>query len=724
MKINKIKLCNISSYAGEREFDFSVSDNKSIILIGGQNGTGKTSLFTALKLALYGHLCFNYQSTNAQYLTKIKDLINHDAFTSNEVKAYVEVEIEIPNERDIVKYNVLREWEFVSQKLTETTTIHRDDVKLKDDELVFFQNYLFTVLPPNLFDFFFFDGEQIADFFATNTYNSYIKNAFLTLCSFDTFELIRKFCENYVVSDKTSTNVDEINAEYETVLEDIHGLEDLVQELQANIEAYQASLEQTYLNKEELEAAFKKSGGLTKEEKEALLKESQENEKIKNVANVYIRSFVENMLPFVIAKNISVDIQEQLEKESEVKDFAALQAKLSSEQVYDVIKATMANHSLGKVDDSFIKELTEAITDTSRPEFDVESFAMLHDLSREQRERVDVVLRYLDKFKKDSILKKIKSKAEATEKTIAINKSLRDAMSEMDAESYSAKFNELTNEEFDLKKKIDETTIQLSEESTRLEELKAKRNNLLEQLKADAKSKNVYALTEKISGIMNSLISDLTFDKFKEIEDAMLKMLKIILRKDNFIDLVELDENFNIYLYKNQTYSIEELENLVANIGYDELAKRIGNTGVSNLMKALNTDSIADVKKYLKKQDGQVGLFADEDIDLFSKVEFNQLSKGEKQIFILSLYYAIILVSGKDIPFVIDTPYARIDTEHREQISKEFFPNISNQVIILSTDEEITQTYYDVIKPHISKEYLLQYDEAESKTNVSNGYFF
>ena len=163
MKINKIKLCNISSYAGEREFDFSVSDNKSIILIGGQNGTGKTSLFTALKLALYGHLCFNYQSTNAQYLAKIKDLINHDAFTSNEVKAYVEVEIEIPNERDIVKYNVLREWEFVSQKLTETTTIHRDDVKLKDDELVFFQNYLFTVLPPNLFDFFFFDGEQIAE---------------------------------------------------------------------------------------------------------------------------------------------------------------------------------------------------------------------------------------------------------------------------------------------------------------------------------------------------------------------------------------------------------------------------------------------------------------------------------------------------------------------------------------------------------------------------------
>ena len=724
MKINRIKLCNISSYAGEREFDFSVNSDKSIVLIGGQNGTGKTSLFTALKLALYGHLCFNYQSKNAQYLAKIKDLINHDAFTSNEVKAYVEVEIEIPNERDIVKYNILRSWEYFSQKLKETVTIQRDDVKLKDDELVFFENYLFTVLPPNLFEFFFFDGEQIADFFATNAYNTYIKNAFLTLCSFDTFELIRKFCENYVVADKASSNVDGINEEYKRILNEISGLEDKVKELQESIETHQLDLEQTCLKKEELEATFKKSGGLSKDEKEALLKESQKNEKIKSVANVYIKSFVENMMPFVITQNIAVDIKEQIEKENEVKEYSALQEKLSSEQVFEVIKSTMARHSLTTADESFVKELTSAITNTAKPEFDIEGFTMLHDLSKEQLERVDIVLRYLDKFKKDSILKEINAKAKATEKTIEINRNLREAMSEMDAESYSTRFNELTTEEFELKKKVEEVTMQLSEEIQKLEVLKEKRDSIFEQLKADAKNKNVYSLTEKISRVMSSLIGDLTINKFKELEDTMLMMLNTILRKDNFIDLIELDENFNIYLYKAQSYSMEELENLVANVGYEELAKRIGNAGVSNLMKALNTDSINDIKKYLKKQDGQLGIFANERIDLFSKVEFNQLSKGEKQIFILSLYYAIIRVSGKDIPFVIDTPYARIDTEHREQISREFFPNISRQVIILSTDEEITKTYYDVIKPHISKEYLLQFDETENKTNVVNGYFF
>ena len=52
MKINRIMLYNFNSYEGLNEFDFTSKDrNKNIILIGGKNGAGKTSLFTAIKIA-------------------------------------------------------------------------------------------------------------------------------------------------------------------------------------------------------------------------------------------------------------------------------------------------------------------------------------------------------------------------------------------------------------------------------------------------------------------------------------------------------------------------------------------------------------------------------------------------------------------------------------------------------------------------------------------------
>ena len=111
-------------------------------------------------------------------------------------------------------------------------------------------------------------------------------------------------------------------------------------------------------------------------------------------------------------------------------------------------------------------------------------------------------------------------------------------------------------------------------------------------------------------------------------------------------------------------------------------------------------------------------------LDLYKRIDISRLSKGERQIFILSLYWAIIELSGQDIPFIIDTPYARIDANHRREISEKFFPNISKQVVILSTDEEINEEYYEIIKPYIAKEYLLINDESQNRTTVENHYFF
>ena len=102
MKINRIRLYNFSSYEGENVFDFSCKlDKKNIVLIGGKNGAGKTSLFTAIKVALYGPLAYGYVGTNSYYISKIKDLINTKAFQQDKVETEVQITISQKIEREI-----------------------------------------------------------------------------------------------------------------------------------------------------------------------------------------------------------------------------------------------------------------------------------------------------------------------------------------------------------------------------------------------------------------------------------------------------------------------------------------------------------------------------------------------------------------------------------------------------------------------------------------------
>jgi DNA sulfur modification protein DndD len=72
---------------------------------------------------------------------------------------------------------------------------------------------------------------------------------------------------------------------------------------------------------------------------------------------------------------------------------------------------------------------------------------------------------------------------------------------------------------------------------------------------------------------------------------------------------------------------------------------------------------------------------------------------------------------------VIDTPLGRLDSSHRKSFVQNYFPEAGEQVILLSTDEEIVGPYHQALKKHLSHQYLIQYDESEQSSNISSGYF-
>lgn len=209
MKINKIILYNFNSFEGMNEFDFSsTGDQKNIILIGGKNGAGKTSLFNAIKIALFGPLTYGYVGINPYYISKIKDCINSNVFQTDKVESKVQINISLLIEREVKEYEITREWTYKKQKLEEHYFVKCEGKILDDQEQSYFQNYLLSIIPPDLFEFFLFDGEEVGNIFSTSTYNTYVRNAVYTLCGLDIFEIIRKQTSRYV--GKATTKKDSV----------------------------------------------------------------------------------------------------------------------------------------------------------------------------------------------------------------------------------------------------------------------------------------------------------------------------------------------------------------------------------------------------------------------------------------------------------------------------------------------------------------------------------
>ena len=709
MKINKIVLYNFNSFEGMNEFDFSSTcDQKNIVLIGGKNGAGKTSLFTAIKIALYRPLTYGYMGINPHYISKIKDCINSNAFQTDRVKSKVQINISLLIEREVKKYEITREWTYKKQRLEEHFSVKCNDKLLDDKEQSYFQNYLLSIIPPDLFDFFLFDGEEVGNIFSTSTYNTYVRNAVYTLCGLDIFEIIRKQTGRFV--GKATTEKETILLdEYKVLKEEADSLQLAISNAELEIDTLQKALEEIETESLEHETVFKNAGGITEAEKEELSKQYREAEQIKVESAVKIKNFVETLMPFYIVKEFAKKISGQLATESDRGIYEYFQQKIKVDDIQEILPKS--------VPDKDAISIAETLFERLKPVGYDESNVQIHDLSQESTARVNALISMLENFDSSEMVRTVMNRQKAADVTMEINKLLKSAMSDEDVAKYKEKENALLRRRDEISKEIFEQKNRLVELNNRMSIVAVQRERAFQAVKENTQNKNVYELSSGLTAMMEALLSHKS-EKIKNgLENLIVRNLRRIYRKDNLITHIEIDENFKFNLYQDATYTAVELSNLMRNVGKNNFYITIGQKGLDQLFLKYDVNTIADLEKILQIKEN-------DSCDLYKNIDLSRLSKGERQIFILALYWAIIILSNQNIPFVIDTPYARIDANHRKEISEKFFPNISKQVIILSTDEEINEEYYGIIKPYIAKEYLLINDENQNKTTIENRYFF
>ena len=692
MRIKKIILYNIGPYIDRNIFDLSSDENRNIVLIGGKNGAGKTTFFKSIKTCLYGCRVWGFEAPGKEYYSIIENLLNSKLQYDVSARGYVELELEFNDGKQIDVYRLHRVWEKKKKGVDEVFLIYKDDDLLDAESQSNFINYLLSIIPPDMFNFYFFDGESIADFFLGNGGGKNFKNAFLKLYGLDTLSLMVENFERYFKkkdgSNTTYFAYQEAKKKLSSCEDDIERMHEQLKTLENDIDLLQIKLQALYKE-------YSKSGGVSladwKEINANLTKEEAKREEI----NKWLKETANHYLPFLIVKKQMQDLLARLEHEQEAKNRMAICEALQEENIQKALLNFLNEKGIAESSSEEIVQFLRTIFAGG------EEQKVLFDLSNSQINRLIAQIYEKLDFEQQLIIKA----SRALELSLKNTKKLREqlSVSSIDGyEEYSEQKEKIEKALMGFKLKTEKLVQDIAVKDVEKMQLNSEFNKAKEAYEKMLKSKSISELSSRAIGVYTLLEEELIARQGKILQQAFIECFSAIINKDNFIDGIVIDKNINVIPYKFIDVTFLQIENYL----------RIN--AKTHFLEMFDSKYLIEINK--------LRLGEKENIMLPSPITA-PFSQGERQVYIMSLYLALLKTSKKDIPFFIDTPFARIDSNHRAKIVEEFFNKISNQMFILSTDEEIVGEYKKLIDNKISDCFILSINDYGNTTVIPSKYF-
>lgn len=690
MKIKSISFFNIGPYEDLNKFDLTISKTKNIVLIGGKNGAGKTTFFKAIKTCLYGSKVWGFDAPGKEYFSIINGLINNKTLYDNAAKAYVEMELIFDDGKETNVYLLHREWKKVKQSYFEYFHVKKNGSLIIRQEEEDFINYLLSIIPPDMFNFYFFDGESIAEFFLGTDGNKNFRNAFLKLYGLDTLSIM---VENFARNIKKA---DTKNSSYNSFLEarkNYEQEEKLLLELQEEIVNIENKIDLCKIQIHSLQVNYSKDGGIGLNEWKDLNAKILKEENARDSINRWLKDVANNYLPFIILNKQLKKLQNELFEAQENQKNEIVISRFKSDIFNAELNAFLKKKTIKNLSsDDFVAFLQSSFVSSNQ--------SLDFDFSINQINRITAQIYEKDNFDKTTIVSAISQLNSSLRKS----KKLREQLLSSSIDGYEGFIEQREH----LEQRI--ATLSVLLENTK-HKLEIQTNAFNESQKTLEKAKSSYEMTLKNKSISDiseraaatfSLVEEtLVLRQSKLLQKEFINCFSAIINKNNFIDGIVIDKKINVIPYKYIKVTRNQLNNY----------KTI-NRDFLNLFD--NTQFIMDINKLEFDEVDYINLPSP------IKAPFSQ---GERQVYIMSIYLSLLKTSHKDIPFFIDTPFARIDSEHRANIVKEFFMQLKNQMFILSTDEEIVGEYKDMMSDRISNEFILQINDYGTTKIKTNMYF-
>lgn len=322
MLIKQLVLNNFRVFNGTHTIDLAPrkrpnDDNpRPIILFGGLNGAGKTSILSAIRLALYGRLAFGLSTQNQDYINELGSLIHNGINTSEQPnEASIELTFTYNKGGQEAEFTVARAW---SKGKKDKLSLLQNGKRLNELDYDQCQGFLNELIPHGIADLFFFDGEKIAEL-AEDESGNILRTAVRRLLGLDLIAKLRNdlmiFVKRQQSSQLAGTQQQQLISLEKQIKESAFQTEQLLEKADfAKIRVDLLSKELTryegLLNAQG--GAFAQTKAQEKQKVETLLKEKDRLEKA-------LRHEFDGSLPYAFAPNVLTRLLEQISKETQIK---------------------------------------------------------------------------------------------------------------------------------------------------------------------------------------------------------------------------------------------------------------------------------------------------------------------------------------------------------------------------------------------------------------------
>jgi DNA sulfur modification protein DndD len=671
MRLRKLVLRDFGLYRGEQSIDLSprtkYGRQRPVILVGGHNGAGKTTILDAVRLCLYGRLALGVRVTDAEYSGYLRDRIHRDRDSLIQpTSAAVTVEFDYSRAGETATYIVRRSWEPKgTSSVHEQLDVLRNSQPLDDVESQFWPDFIRSLIPPGVSQLFFFDGEKIKRLAEGHTESEALAESVKALLGLDLVERLQTDLDIYCAREIKKTADGEAGAKLADFIERQHALTERREQLSRQEKELATKLQLLNIEIERAEQGLAQRGEGLSTQRHELRERRTELDAKASAAREMLREISEGALPLLMCPKLCGELLAQLETEGKLalwnSSHNEIARALKKAEQHLLSSSVASKLGLGPFSKAALAaELTKVSKELAAKPKSLKSAKILHGFSDTERAQI---MRLMDEAL-EALPKRVKSVtkdlARNEEELRIIHAQLSQVPDKAELTPFVKKLSALQAQHGTFVAEMAQLAEQRSEVDNELAAVGRAKDRLL-ATQADARSLgNRVAMAHKARAALDLYLAKLTEAKAAELQGVVLECFRRICRKTDLVTTLHIDP---------RTFEVT-----------------------------------------LKDRNGHV-------------VPREALSAGEKQMFAIALLWALARVSGRPLPMIIDTPLGRLDSVHRRKLVEHYFPNASHQVIVLSTDTEVDREYFTQLRPSISHTVALDNHGGEW-TEARTGYFW